>query len=148
MEDRDFQKYFETRYQGQKKWYAEKARLNKKKYYLLQWLVIVLAAVTPVLALSANNSGIRWVTVAVSAFVAVGTAALKTFQYQEKWINYRTITEMLKKEEYFYLACVGDYQKIQNRKEIFVERVEAMISRENTLWFTLVKDKQEKRDNG
>jgi ABC-type multidrug transport system fused ATPase/permease subunit len=147
MEDKDFQKYFETRYQGQKKWYASKARLNKKKYFLLQWTVIVLAAVTPILVVSFTSSNTRWITVLISAFVAVGTAALKTFQYQEKWINYRTTAEMLKKEEYFYMASVGDYQKSQNRKRLFVERVESIISNENTSWFTLVKEKPPEKDN-
>ena len=148
MDDKDFQKYFEKRYQDQKKWYATNARLNKKKYLLLQWTVIVLAGLTPILALSLTSSYTRWITVLISASVAVGTAALKTFQYQEKWINYRTSAEMLKKEEYFYLASVGDYQKSQNRKSLFVERVEAIISRENTSWFTIVQEKTAEKDKG
>ena len=59
---------------------------------------------------------------------------LETFKLQENWINYRTICETLRKEIHYYNAGIGEYEHTDNKKKMFVQRVEAIISRENTLW--------------
>lgn len=155
MERGDFQGYFKRRYKKQIEWYAGKARRYKKLYHLFQWSVIVLSAITPVLVALSAGGTIRWLTVAVSSLVAIGTTSLKTFKYQEKWINYRTTAETLKKEEYFYKAGAGAYQEARDPESLFVERVENLISRENTLWLIAVREKSgqnhagvEKAQNG
>ncbi|MHC4367051.1 MAG: DUF4231 domain-containing protein [Planctomycetota bacterium] len=61
---------------------------------------------------------------------------LKTFKYQENWINYRTTCETLRKEIHFYRVGWGDYRDSKDREALFVERVESLISRENTMWLT------------
>lgn len=75
--------------------------------------------------------------------LAIGTAALKTFKFQENWINYRTVSETLKKEKYFYDAGIGGYDETENAEALFVERVESMISRENSLWVTIHRQQEE-----
>jgi hypothetical protein len=62
------------------------------------------------------------------------TAALKTFKYQENWINYRTTCETLKKEKYLYDAGLSDYQESVDREAQFVDRLEALLVRENSIW--------------
>lgn len=71
----------------------------------------------------------------VSALVAIGTAALKMFKYQENWINYRTTCETLQKEITSTRAPV-DYRDVEDSHAQFVERVEAPVSHENTLWLS------------
>ncbi len=144
MDKENFEKYLKERYYPQIEWYDKKANLNHKWYNILQWGLIILSALTPVLI--AVNFGfpeskfLRWTPIISSVIVAILAASLKTFKFQENWINYRTTCETLKKEIYFYRAGIYDYAVSENKEATFVERVENLISRENTLWLSLHKE--------
>jgi hypothetical protein len=146
METEAFQKYLKDRYEDQINWYDKKSAWNQKLYRYFQWSVIILAAVTPVLV-AAGFEAARWPAVIIAALVAIGTSILKTFKYQENWINYRTTCETLRKEIHFYNAGVGDYRDSEDREALFVERVESLISRENTMWLTTQKPKEGKKSS-
>ena len=75
--------------------------------------------------------------------MAIVTSSLKTFKYQENWINYRTTSETLKKEIYFYEAGIHGYENTDDKEALFVDRVESLISRENTMW-VITHEKEEK----
>lgn len=142
MENSEFEKYLKERYYPQIKWYDNKSIRNQKMYRIFQWGVIILAAATPVL-IAINGSWERWSAVVISCLVAIGTASLKTFKYQENWVNYRTTCETMRKEIYYYNAAIDDYKESDNPMGLFVKRVESLISRENTLWLTVQKQKLE-----
>ena len=97
-----------------------------------------------IVAINPEVNKTSWSAVVISAIVAIGTTALKTFKYQENWINYRTTCETLRKEIHFYNAGVGEHKDTNDREALFVERVEALISRENTMWLTTRRPKTEK----
>ena len=143
MDAQDFEGYLQDRYEYQINCYDKKAVWNQKKYLLFQWPVIVLSTITPVLVAVAPEAT-RWPAVVIAALVAIGTTALKTFKYQENWINYRTTCETLKKEISFYKVGLGDYRDAENLEALFVERVESLISRENTMWLSAQRPKKEK----
>jgi len=145
MEVAQFEKYLEERYYPQIKWYDMKAISNQKIYKTLQWIVIILATVTPVLVVIGENWE-RWVAVVISALVAIGTSALKTFKYQENWINYRTTCETLRKEIHYYNGRISEYEASNDPMALFIERVEALISRENTLWLAVQKKKTDNKN--
>jgi hypothetical protein len=145
MEVAEFEKYLEERYYPQIKWYDMKALSNQSIYKILQWIVIILAAVTPVLV-AIGGTWERCVAIVISALVAIGTSVLKTFKYQENWINYRTTCETLRKEIHYYNASINDYESSNDPMALFVERVEALISRENTLWLTVQKKKTDNKN--
>ena len=146
METEDFQKYLKERYEPQIDWYDKKSIWNQKVYRHIQLSVIILAAITPVLV-AINAEVVRWPAVFIAALVAIGTSILKTFKYQENWINYRTTCETLRKEIHFYRAGLGDYRNSDDREALFVERVESLISRENTMWLTTQRPKEEKKSS-
>ena len=146
METEDFQKYLEERYKDQINWYDKKSVWNQKLYRHFQLSVIILAAITPVLVAIAPEAT-RWPAVIIAALVAIGTTILKTFKYQENWINYRTTCETLRKEIHFYRAGLGDYRDSEDREALFVERVESLISRENTMWLTAQQPKEGKKSS-
>ena len=77
----------------------------------------------------------------ISIGVIIGTSSSKVFKFQEKWINYRTTCETLKKEWYYYKSGIYEYKESENLEELFVERVENLISRENTYWMTESEEK-------
>ena len=132
---RDFNNYIEERYKDQIIWYSNCATRNKRFYTFFQWGVIVLSASLPVLIASVPEEW-QLATVILSILLAIGTSGLKTFKFQENWINYRTISETLKKEKHFYDADLNDYSEASDKEALFIDRVESLISRENTLWVT------------
>ncbi len=146
MEQAKFEEYQTKRYQNQIDWYSDRATRNKRFYYAFQWGVIVLSASIPVLIASIPKTH-QWITIAISIFLAIGTTALKTFKFQENWINYRTISETLKKEKYFYDAGLDAYSDTSDKEALFVERVESLISRENSLWVTTHMEKTDEEED-
>jgi len=136
MNSQDFEKYLKERYYPQIDWYDKKAEQNKCMYIVFQWSLIILSATTPIIiALDL----VKPIPIIISSLVAILTTGIKTFKFQENWINYRTTCETLRKEIHFYNAGIEDYTNIKDREAKFVERVESLISRENTLWLTISK---------
>lgn len=135
MNKEDFDKYIKDRYEMQKAWYDRKATENQKAYQRNQWATVVLAALTPFLIII-GEGWLKWLAVGVAIAVAITTGAVRAFKYHENWINYRTTCETLKKEINFYKANTQGYESADDKEQLFVERVEALISRENTLWVT------------
>lgn len=143
MEQEKFSDYLTGRYEYQTNWYDKKAVTQQKVYRWMQWSVIVLAALTPFL-IEINldkliAKGFDHLPTVMAAVVAILTAGLKTFKYQENWINYRTTCELLRKEKHYYDAGIADYGTTSDKDALFVDRVESLISRENTLWVTAQK---------
>ena len=140
MEKTQFEKYLKERYEDQVTWYDKKSISFQKKYKFWQSLIIFTSAVTPVLVAAEIS---KWPVIAISAIVAIGTTVIKTFKYQENWINYRTTCETLKKEIHFYQNSVGEYKTAEDPEALFIDNVESFISRENTLWLSAHRPKRE-----
>jgi hypothetical protein len=143
MEKKEFEDYLHDLYYPQIDWYDKKSISNQKFYKVLQWSIIILSALTPVI-IASGYGWQRWSAVAISSLVAIGTASLKAFKYQENWINYRTTCETLRKEIHYFNAKIDDYENSDDPMGVFVERVELLISRENTMWLTVQKVKEHK----
>ena len=145
MDQDKFNEYVTNRYEEEIAWYEKRAAYYKQWYNACQWAVLILSASLPVLTLLLNDDkggDYKFLIAFMGIILAVGTAALKTFKFQENWLNYRTTAETLKKEKYFYSARIAGYEKSDNREALFIKRVESLISRENTIWFDTQK-KQE-----
>ena len=145
MDKSDFETYLSKRYEEQFGWYDRRSGEYKKMYQKFQWWLIVLSELTPVFVtfdLTKYAAGLPKLMVASLEIVPIGTSvlvailatALKTFRFQETWLEYRTTAETLKKEKYLYLASADEYAKSKNKERLFVLRVENLISRENTAW--------------
>ncbi len=147
MDTDKFNEYLTNRYDNQIEWYSNKASGNKILYYSFQWGVIILSASVPVLVATISKK-YQWITIAIAILLAIGTAALKSFKFQENWINYRTVSETLKKEKHFYDASLDDYTDSEGKQALFVERVELIISSENSLWVTTHTKKDEEERKG
>lgn len=136
MEKEAFSQYLEDRYHKQMEYYDKSSVKNQKKYKNFQWILIILSALTPVLAaLEAKWLCLQLVVVAISAIVAILTTGLKTFQYQELWVNYRATYEQLKPEIHYYNFNVGPYGEAGIDKEsLFVNRIETILDKEHQGW--------------
>jgi hypothetical protein len=110
---------------------------NQRRYVFFQWGIIILSALAPILFLIEEIN--KYIPVVVSILVTIFSAASKTFKFQEKWIEYRTTAESLKKEKHFFDFNLYEYGQCENKERLFVQRVEALISRENTRWIEIFK---------
>lgn len=136
MDKETFSEYVENRYKGQLGYYDKAAGKNQKKYRTCQWALIILSALTPILvALDTTWMYQKITVVIVSATVAILTTGLKTFQYQELWVSYRSTYEQLEPELHYYSFGVGPYSSADTDKEaLFVNRVEAILDKEHASW--------------
>jgi len=148
LEKNTFEDYLKNRYQGQINWYDKKSKQNKKRYDIFQWVLIISSSITPVLI--AINFGLsefadlKWVTLIVAVVVTISASSIRIFRFHDNWVSYRTTCETLKKELYMYQAGIGEYRNSADKDSIFVERVEILISQENTLWLTIFKNEESK----
>ena len=130
--------YFSERYQDQLKWYSDKSADNKKWYRRYQIAIAALSGiVTVTVALGMREQaagGWHIASLIASAMVAALAGLQKAFRFHENWVEYRTTAEQLKKEGYYYEFRCGDYSAAESADRLFVERVESLISRQNTLW--------------
>ena len=146
MEQELFGKYLKERYVPEMIWYDTKSVRNKLFYHWFQWGALIISPIVAVLVAFLPEE-IKWVTATIAAILAIITAALKAFKYQENWLNFRTIAESLKKEKYFYEAELNGYRNCSDKEALFVERVEALISKENSLWIS-THNQTNKGENG
>ncbi len=146
MDTTEFEKYLSDRYKKQRKWYSDKAAWNKTRYQTLQWVALFFGALTPVLIALRESFDLQvpWHIAALfsSALVVFASSVLKAFTYQESWLNYRTTSEALKKELYFYQARVHAYSNAEFPEQLFVTRFEAIVGRENALWVDTITTKE------
>lgn len=144
MDQVTFETYVKERYEKQMDYYRKASEKNQKRYRQFQWILIVLSAITPVIAaLSSFNNGhdatsdeyLNFIVVIISSTVAILTTGLKTFNYQELWIMYRLTYEKLKPEIHYYYFSVGEYGHPGIDKEsLFVSRIEALLDTEHAQW--------------
>ena len=138
MERSRFEQYIKNRYKDQLQWYSDSASANKKAYHVYQTAIGVLSAIVTVtigVGLHYRDS-IGWPIASLlgSATVALLTGLQKTFRFRENWVEYRTTAEDLKKERHYHRFRCGDYANHESPDQLFVERVEAAISQQNTRW--------------
>jgi hypothetical protein len=114
----------------------------RKKYNFFQWGIIILSALAPILFLIEEVN--KYIPVIVSILVTIFSAASKTFKFQEKWTEYRTTCESLRKEKHFYDFDLYEYGQAEDKETLFVQRVEALISRENTRWIEITNSSDKK----
>jgi hypothetical protein len=136
--------YLKNRLEEQRSWYAQKSAYNKSKYRMFQTISIIASTTIPVINLGSGWSndtniqhGALLTTSLISAAVAIIIAYTQMEKYFETWILYRTTAEALKREKFLFLNSCGEYSHLNgdDKHRLLVERVEAMLSSENSKFF-------------
>lgn len=140
------EEYFKNRLEDQINWYDKKSIKNQKLYKRLQFISFMAAAAIPFLSgyISEESSSIQIIVGFLGFITAVITATLSLYKFQENWIEYRGICESLKHEKYLYLAKTSPYD-VQDSFPLLVQRVEAMISKENANWAQYIYQQKNKK---
>ncbi len=149
MDSGAFKEYLEKRYYDQLGFYDKSSVKNQKKYKNFQWILIILSALTPVLAaINKESFNTQFIVIVVSAIVAILTTGMKTFQFQELWVNYRATCEQLKPEIHYYNFNVGPYGVLGVDKEsLFISRVESILDKERQGWPPAKRIQEEQNQN-
>ncbi len=145
----DENNYLEERVEGQRKWHSDKASLNKNRYQMVELITIVAGATIPVINVIdfefISEPSIRFLSALIGSIIVVAAGIGKLFKFQENWINYRTVSETLKREQEFYRYEVADYdgQRGKQRLKMLVQRVENILASATEQYMAVHKASQE-----
>lgn len=129
------EKYIQNRVDEQINWYSTMSKRNQRMYKLIKTIEIIFAALIPFLV-SFVSSGFSYIKIIVGVLgisITIISGILALYRFQENWIEFRTTAESLKREKFLFLARVNIYNS-DNSLPLFVQRVEDLMSKENTRW--------------
>jgi len=130
--------YIEQRLDNQIKWYSKKSSQYKVWHNGLRLIEIVAAAIIPLLSGMDNLLYSNWIIGGLGMLIAITAATGSLFKFHENWIQYRATSEALKHEKYLFLGGSAPYDG-DNAFQVLVQRVEQLISKENSNWTVAVK---------
>ena len=127
------------RLEDQIQWYDRKSREAKRWYLRLKVVQIVTAAAIPVLATAWPEKA--WIGGAMGAVIVVLEGLQQLFQHHSHWTQYRSTCERLRHEKYLWQAHAGPYARSHKPDALLAERVEGLVSQEQTAWASTQQEK-------
>ena len=131
MKQIDIEEYLNDRVLVHVDYCDDVAYSYRRKYYLIEWILIIVASLTPIFVILnfsfARDNWAQWIPVVSSTVVAILTGGLKTFRYEENWKKYSELAESLKKEKYQFMTRAGVYKSSDNPETLFIEAVESLL---------------------
>ena len=143
------EQFLKERVDGQINWYDKKSQFNQRWFKCLRVGEIVAAAAIPFLAgyMSNKTPAIQIVVGFLGFIIAIIAGVVALCQFQENWVEYRTTCESLRHEKYLFLTQTEPYN-VDNPFPLFVQRVESLVSTENTKWSQLIRAPRKEGKNG
>lgn len=142
------EEYLKKRLDDQINWYDQKSIWNQKWFKRLQVFQLIAAASIPIFVSYVTDSSgwLRLVVAVLGASIAIVAGIIGLYKLQENWLEYRTTCESLRHEQFLYLTKTDPYN-IETPFPLLVNRVETLISKENTNWAQYMKKvvKEKKR---
>jgi hypothetical protein len=139
--------YLNDRLQEQLDYHSKASKENKKKFYSLQFIIILTSALIPIVnVVSPAGDALRLISSILGGIIVVSTSLMQLHKYHENWITFRSTQELLKREKYLYLNDAGEYANIEpeKKKRLLVENTESIVSSETSRYFTIHKADQNK----
>lgn len=130
------EEYLNSRVDSQLEWYSKKSRLNKMWYIRLKVIETVMALLIPFLTayITQNTVTLKITVGLLGVLVALASNLIILFNVHENWLQYRTTLEAMKYEKFMFLTKTGAYLNNENAFNMFVEKFEFIISKENANW--------------
>lgn len=126
----------QDRLENQIDWYDRKSGWNQRWFKGLKVVQIIAGALIAFFA-PFREGYLRYITGILGVVVVILEGIQGLYQFQHFWIQYRATAEELKREKYLWLAKAGPYATAERPDTLLAERVEALLSREQTGWVTL-----------
>jgi hypothetical protein len=125
-------KYINERIDDQIGWHSQKSKWNKQRYYFTEVVLLLSTALIPVINvfnILPNTSLTRILSAVLGAVGVIASGVSKLYKFQENWLNYRALTEALRREKEFYVHQIGAYETAAERgKKILVVNVENLLA--------------------
>jgi hypothetical protein len=131
-----------TRLEDQIAWYECHASEAQRAYRRLKVVEVVLGALIPFLAGFQDNlatvlpPGMHLLPAVLIALLGVSVVVLEGLQhlnqYHQLWLGYRSTWAALQHEKFLFLADAGPYAATDDKRAHLAERVEELISNEQT----------------
>lgn len=136
------QEYIINRLDNQIAWYDTKSQLNKSRFTALRTAELVVAATVPFVVglITPDLMPLKFLAQVLALLVVIIAGLISLYRFQELWYEYRTTSESLKHEKFLYVSKAKPYD-IDQPFPLLVQRVEAQISRENSVWLEDVEQK-------
>src|SRR5215471_15020089 len=129
----DADTYLTERVEDQIAWYDRRSAFNKRWFISLRAVEIASAATVPFLSGFTSHPSIG-VTVGIIGIIITLCAGITHLcQFQERWIEYRTTAEALKKERFLFITRTEPYNS-EDAFPLLVQRIETVASKENVTW--------------
>ena len=126
-----------ARLDDQAKWYSSRSKRAQRLYKWMKAIEIVAAALIPFLT-GRKFEYHDGVIGGLGVLITILEGILQLNQYQQIWTTYRATSEALTHEKFLFLALAGPYAATGvNPPVLLAERIEAIMSQENTKWVTL-----------
>jgi Protein of unknown function (DUF4231) len=132
----------QKRLEDQLAWYSQKSRAARSAFKRIKVTEIVAAALIPFLTGQITKQAwpeVSYLIGGLGVLITVLEGILHLNQYQENWSSYRNTAESLKHEKFLYQAKAGPYANAADPRVALAERVEALISQENSQWVATVQ---------
>ena len=134
--------YLQKRIDDQIKWLSSASGKNQQWFKKLRAAEIVMGCAIAYLVSHADLMPIQVLTGAMGVAVATIGGLLSLYRFQEKWVEYRVTAENLKREKFFFLTGTAPYD-VDDKFQILVTRVEAILAAENMQWAESTDAKKE-----
>jgi hypothetical protein len=146
-ENPDISDYIRKRLKLQIKWYENKALTNLIRFRSAKGSIIILSLIISIAnaaVFGEPSYTVQAISLITSAIVIAITSFLQLTNPQESWILFRSTAEKLKSEYHLFMQKVKPYSEIPeeaSRNNLFVERVEKIITEEGAEYFKFQKPK-------
>jgi hypothetical protein len=100
--------YLKERVEDQIAWYDRRGAFNKRWFISLRAVEITAAATVPFLSGFAGNPWIGATVGVIGIIITLCAGVTHLCQFQERWIEYRTTGETLKKEKFLFVTKPAD----------------------------------------
>jgi hypothetical protein len=141
LEDKE-KYYLENRLDDQINWYDKKSVWNQKWFRRLKKAEMIISVSIPLLVgVIDYQPSVKIFIGIMGASIAVIAGIQSMYKFHENWIQYRTTAETLKHEKYLYITKCKPYDG-EGAFCRLVERVEGLISKENSQWIRYIKHTQ------
>ena len=127
----------QKRLEDQLAWYSQKSRAARSAFKRIKVTEIVAAALIPFLTGQITKQvfpEVSYLIGGLGVLITVLEGILHLNQYQENWTSYRNTAEALKHEKFLFLAEAGPYAGAADARAMLAERVEGLLSQENSQW--------------
>jgi len=135
-----------ARLDNQTEWYGRRSKRAQRLYKWIKAIEIIAAALIPFL--TGRTFDHKDVVVGgLGVLITILEGILQVNQYQRIWTTYRATSEALTHEKFLFLALAGPYGVAGvNPPVLLAERIEGLMSQENTKWVSLQSQQNQKTD--